>query len=70
MNEQRYNDSIYTAVSREAWAMLPESSSRPLSATLAQSRNLAHASLETAVYQGKDGLTNLEFVEVTQIKGK
>ena len=29
--------------------MLPESSSRPLPATLAQSRNLAHASLETAV---------------------
>ena len=28
--------------------MLPESSSRPLPATLAQSRNLAHASLETA----------------------
>ena len=38
-----------TAVSREAWATLPESSSRPLPATLAQSRNLAHASLETAV---------------------
>ena len=29
--------------------MLPESSSRPLPATLAQSRNLAHALLETAV---------------------
>ena len=29
--------------------MLPESSSRPLPATLAQSRNLAPASLETAV---------------------
>ena len=29
--------------------MLPESSSWPLPATLAQSRNLAHASLETAV---------------------
>ena len=29
--------------------MLPESSSRPLPATLAQTRNLAHASLETAV---------------------
>ena len=29
--------------------MLPESSSRPLPATMAQSRNLAHASLETAV---------------------
>ena len=39
----------HTAVLREAWAMLPESSSRPLAATLAQSRNLAHASLETAV---------------------
>ena len=38
-----------TAVSREAWATLPESSSRPLPATLAQSRNLAHASLKTAV---------------------
>ena len=34
---------------REAWATLPESNSRPLLATLAQSRNLAHASLETAV---------------------
>ena len=39
-----------TAVLREAWATLPESSSRPLPATLAQTRNLAHASLETAVY--------------------
>ena len=39
----------YTAVLREAWATLPESSSRPLPATLAQSRNLAHASLKTAV---------------------
>ena len=29
--------------------MLPESSSRPLPAALAQSRNLAHASLKTAV---------------------
>ena len=38
-----------TAVMREAWAMLPESSSWPLPATPAQSRNLAHASLETAV---------------------
>ena len=38
-----------TAVSREAWAMLPESSSRPLPATLAQTRNLAHASLKSAV---------------------
>ena len=34
---------------REAWATLAESSSRPLPATLAQSHNLAHASLETAV---------------------
>ena len=40
---------ICTAVLREAWATLPESSNRPLPATLAQSRNLAHASLETAV---------------------
>ena len=39
----------FTAVLREAWATLTESSSRPLPATLAQSRNLAHASLETAV---------------------
>ena len=39
-----------TAVLREAWAPLPESSSRPLTATLAQSRILDHASLETAVY--------------------
>ena len=38
-----------TAVLREAWATLPESSSRHLPATLAQSRNLAHASLETAI---------------------
>ena len=29
--------------------MLPESSSRPLPAKMAHSRNLAHASLETAV---------------------
>ena len=40
---------LLTAVLREAWATLPESSSRPLQATLAQSRNLAHASLKTAV---------------------
>ena len=38
-------------VLREAWATLPESSSHSLQATLAQSRNLAHASLETAVLQ-------------------
>ena len=36
---------------REAWATLSESSSRPLPATLAQTRNLAHASFETAVLQ-------------------
>ena len=40
---------ISTAILREAWATLSESSSQPLLATLAQSRNLAHASLETAV---------------------
>ena len=40
----------FTALLREAWATLPESSSQPLPATPAQSRNLAHASLETAVY--------------------
>ena len=34
---------------REAWATLPESSSQPLPATLARTRNLAHASLKTAV---------------------
>ena len=45
------NDQLLTAVLREAWATLPESSSRPLPATLAQSRNLAHASLKTAVHQ-------------------
>ena len=39
----------HTVVLREAWATLPESSSQPLPATLAQSHNLAHASLETAV---------------------
>ena len=43
---------VCTAVSREAWATLPESTSRPLPATLAQTRNLAHASLETAVMHG------------------
>ena len=42
---------ISTAILREAWATLPESSSRPLPATLAQSRNLAHASLGTAVLE-------------------
>ena len=41
---------LCTAVLREAWVTLPESSSRPLLATLAQTHNLAHASLETAVY--------------------
>ena len=42
--------------------MLPESSSRPLTATLAQSRNLAHASLETAVqrFRVKCGLLGSE----------
>ena len=45
---------LCTAVSREAWATLPESSSRPLLATLAQSCNLAHASLETAVVRLKE----------------
>ena len=44
-----YHDAQSAAVLREAWATLPESSSRPLAATLAQSRNLAHASLVTAV---------------------
>ena len=43
------NCCYHTVVLREAWATLPESSSRPLPATLAQSRNLAHASLKTAV---------------------
>ena len=49
-----------TAVSREAWATLPESSSQPLPATLAQTRNLAHASLETAV-QAKAVRGNAQF---------
>ena len=49
-----------TAILREAWATLPESSSRPLPATLAQSRNLAHASLKTAVLTTlKDSLLDL-----------
>ena len=43
-------DNKLTVVLRDAWAKLPDSSSRPLPATLAQSRNLAHASLETAVH--------------------
>ena len=38
-----------TAALSEARTMLPESSSRPLPAKMAHSRNLAHASLETAV---------------------
>ena len=42
-------DQVCTAVSREAWATLPESSSRLLPATLAPTHNLAHASLKTAV---------------------
>ena len=45
-----YTVLVCTAVSREAWATLRESSSRPLPATLAQSRNLAHASLKSAVF--------------------
>ena len=44
-----YLKTVTTAVLREAWATLPESSSLPLPATLAQTRNLAHASLETAL---------------------
>ena len=50
------NHCSYTAVLREAWATLPESSSWPLPATLAQSPNLAHVSLETAV--GREGVKN------------
>ena len=38
-----------TAALSEARTTLPESSSRPLPAKMAHSRNLAHASLETAV---------------------
>jgi len=52
---------LTTAVLREAWATLPESSSRPLPATLAQSRNLAHASLETAVHGVNTILVNNTF---------
>ena len=36
--------------------MLPKSSSRPLPAILAQSRNLAHASLKTAVIEDLDSI--------------
>ena len=39
----------HTAALSEARTMLPESSSRPLPAKMAHSRNLAHAPLETAV---------------------
>ena len=39
----------HTAALSEAGTTLPESSSRPLLAKTAHSRNLAHASLETAV---------------------
>ena len=39
-----------TAALSEASTTLPESSSRPLPAKMAHSRNLAHASLETAVF--------------------
>ena len=47
---EKLSVALHTAVLREAWATLPESSSHPLPATLAQSRNLAHASLEPAVH--------------------
>ena len=50
MSVQEPSATDCTAVLREAWTTLPESSSRPLPATLAQSRNLAHASLKTAVF--------------------
>ena len=50
-----------TAVSREAWTMLPESSSWPLMATLAKSRNLAHASLKTAVAKSGPPLAKFIF---------
>ena len=40
---------IYTAALSEARATLPESSSRPLPAKTAHSRNFAYAALETAV---------------------
>ena len=49
LRKSREQQQLHTAVLREAWSMLPESSSLPLPAILAQSRNLAHASLETAV---------------------
>ena len=50
----------YTAISREALATLPESSSRPLQATLAQSRNLAHASLKTAVWMAPNFVVSIQ----------
>ena len=58
----------HTTVLREAWATLPESSSRPLPATLAQSRNLAHASLET-LYMKNDrpGTNSTELLTGCQI---
>ena len=49
MRTIKYFDNGTTAVLSEAWTTLPETSSQPLLATLAHSRNLAHASLETAV---------------------
>ena len=52
---------LLTAVSREAWATLPESSGQPLPATLAQTRNLAHASLETAVDPADLYFANINF---------
>ena len=59
----------YTAVLREAWATLPKSSSRPLPASLAQSRNLAHASLETAVciFIDKSWFRNCSSSEATDL---
>ena len=47
--KETFIQECYTAILIEAWATLPESSSWPLPATMAQTRNLAHASLETAV---------------------
>ena len=50
-----------TAALSEARTTLPESSCRPLPAKMAHSRNLAHASLETAVHdtKGREGVKNL-----------
>ena len=53
---QRANlDKGDTAALSEARTTLPESSSRPLPAKTAHSRNLAHASLETAVRKKQNG---------------